>query len=117
MLIRYLYGKEVTVFYQEKSNLVPRVGETIIFDEIDYSRCVKKYEIVVDGNKVYKAYSNEYIIDEIPAILTVIDVCYELGNEEPTVDITVENYFNKHNDNEDYLENLAKDVNIPNDYR
>lgn len=116
MLIRYMYGEEGTIFYQEYSNLIPRVGESIIFDEIDYSRCTHKYEIVANGNNVYtRVYNNEYIIDDIPEMLTVTDICYILGNEEPMIDITVENYFN--NDDNDYIENLAKDVNVPNDFR
>ncbi|MBQ0087895.1 MAG: hypothetical protein KBT27_01005 [Prevotellaceae bacterium] len=121
MLIRYAYGEEGTIFYQEYSNLIPRIGETIIFDEIDYSRCAHKFSVMNNGNNTYtRVYGNEYIIDDVPEMLTVIDVCYSLGNEEPIAEITVENYFDKFNEyhlNDDYMENLAKDVNMPNDFR
>lgn len=114
MLIRYAYDPNGQIFYKHNSNIIPRVGETVIFEGIDYKDCVKKFEFI-GGNKVEL---DEYFIDDLDSdVFTVTDVCYCLYDEETEVYVTVIecNYGSEIHD--DYLENLAKDVNVPNAYR
>lgn len=109
MLIRYAYDPNGQIFYQHNSNIIPRVGETVIFEGVDYKDCVKKFKII----NWEKVELDEYIIDDIDAdIFTVANVCYCIWGEETAVDITLVDA-----DRNDYLENLAKDVNVPNAYR
>lgn len=112
MLIRYAYDPSGQIFYKHNSNIIPRVGETVIFEGADYKDCVKKFEFIGDT----KVELDEYIIDDLDSdMFTVTDVCYCIYGEETEVDVTVKDYGSEIHD--DYLESLAKDVNIPNAYR
>lgn len=114
MLIRYAYDPNGQIFYQHNSNTIPRVGETVIFEGVDYKDCVKKFEFI--GGK--KVTLNEYFIDDLDSdMFTVTDVCYCIYGEETEIDITVTDYNYGSEIRNDYLENLAKDVNVPNAYR
>lgn len=102
MLIRYSYDPTGQIFYQHNSNIVPRVGETVLFDVVDDKDCFKRFEFV-KGKKVEEE------------LFTVTDVCYCISAEETEVDVTVMDY-DYGSDHTEYLENLAKDVNVPNAY-
>lgn len=108
MLIRYAYGENL--IWKTNSNIIPRIGETVILDNIDYANCYRNFKIV-NGDKIYTTYR----IDELDDVMfTVENVCYIIG-EECVVDVTLKDYdYDKISTNtnfEDYLNNLVKDEN------
>lgn len=108
MLIRYAYGENL--IWKTNSNIIPRIGETVILDNIDYANCYRNFKIV-NGDKIYTTYR----IDELDDVMfTVENVCYIIG-EECVVDVTLKDYdYDKiptNTDFEDYLNNLVKDEN------
>lgn len=115
MLIRYAY-KDGQLFYKEQSNTIPRIGETIIFncDELDYNNCYHEVKYFMENGKFKATKLDTYTIDSLnDEMFRVSDVCYVIGNET-FVDVTVTDY--DYSDHGDYLDNLAKDVNVPHDY-
>lgn len=111
MLIKYAHNVDGQIFYKHNSNIIPRVGETVIFDAVNYDNCVHEFMFV--NNK--KVDTDGYIIDNLDTeIFTVVDVCYVLYGDDIEVDVTVKDYDFDNEDN-DYLNNLAKDVNVPYD--
>lgn len=118
MLIRYAY-KDGFYFYKENSNIIPRIGETIIFhpEDTDYVNYCHdyKYTLAKDGI-LEKTMLDEYVIDALnDDVFIVSNICYVIG-DETYVDITVKGYNSDYSDQEDYFDNLAKDVNVPNAY-
>lgn len=117
MLIRYSY-KDDSYFYKEHSNIIPRVGETIIFhpEDTNYANYCHDYKYKIKDGIQEKIELNEYIIDALDDEVFVVDnVCYIIG-DETIVDIIVKGYHCYKDDREDYFNNLAKDVNVPNAY-